>query len=336
MTGFVAATGKSYLCGDAANDPLYIEGAAGRAQLADGAAARTRTRSSARSTSRARTPTASARRTCSSPRSFAAKSPRPCTRSSCCRRRSTARPRSRSRRSAARSPCRWTTSWRRRRRCSTATSATTRRWPTSCGKSWPAPAPSSRASRRWARTWRPAGRPPARHRGQHPSPAQGPARPGRRQRRARPPVGPRAARPLGLRGRDGPRRPGSAHHGPAGHLRRHPRRHPPARPALATRSTASCARPSRRPASILMTAYGYDPSHTLVKARQDGLRFVLYKPFRVDQLLAALEGPGAGARQAAGSRAGRSRDSAIDRFATRPIAKRSIANAQSHIDRLES
>ncbi len=42
---------------------------------------------------------------------------------------------------------------------------------------------------------------------------------------------------------------------------------------------------------ILMTAYGYDPSHTLVKARQDGLRFVLYKPFRIDQLLAVLEGP---------------------------------------------
>jgi hypothetical protein len=40
-----------------------------------------------------------------------------------------------------------------------------------------------------------------------------------------------------------------------------------------------------------MTAYGYDPSHTLVKARQDGLRFVLYKPFRIDQLLVALEGP---------------------------------------------
>jgi CheY-like chemotaxis protein len=42
---------------------------------------------------------------------------------------------------------------------------------------------------------------------------------------------------------------------------------------------------------ILMTAYGYDPSHTLVKARQDGLRTVLFKPFRIDQLLAALEGP---------------------------------------------
>ncbi len=39
---------------------------------------------------------------------------------------------------------------------------------------------------------------------------------------------------------------------------------------------------------ILMTSYGYDPSHTLVKARQDGLRHVLFKPFRVDQLLNAL------------------------------------------------
>jgi CheY-like chemotaxis protein len=42
---------------------------------------------------------------------------------------------------------------------------------------------------------------------------------------------------------------------------------------------------------ILMTAYGYDPSHTLVKARQDGPCFVLFKPFRIDQLLNALEGP---------------------------------------------
>jgi DNA-binding NtrC family response regulator len=40
---------------------------------------------------------------------------------------------------------------------------------------------------------------------------------------------------------------------------------------------------------ILMTAYGYDPSHSIVKARQEGLRYVLYKPFRVDQLLDTLE-----------------------------------------------
>ncbi|MBL8798447.1 MAG: response regulator [Planctomycetia bacterium] len=42
---------------------------------------------------------------------------------------------------------------------------------------------------------------------------------------------------------------------------------------------------------ILMTAFGYDPSHAIVKCRQEGLRFVLYKPFRVDQLLDALESP---------------------------------------------
>jgi CheY-like chemotaxis protein len=50
---------------------------------------------------------------------------------------------------------------------------------------------------------------------------------------------------------------------------------------------------------ILMTGYGYDPTHALVKARQDGLRFVLFKPFRVDQLRDALATPtadGAGSR----------------------------------------
>jgi CheY-like chemotaxis protein/GAF domain-containing protein len=42
---------------------------------------------------------------------------------------------------------------------------------------------------------------------------------------------------------------------------------------------------------ILMTVFGYDPSHAIVKCRQEGLRAVLYKPFRVDQLLDALEKP---------------------------------------------
>jgi CheY-like chemotaxis protein len=44
---------------------------------------------------------------------------------------------------------------------------------------------------------------------------------------------------------------------------------------------------------ILMTAYGYDPSHSIVKARQEGLRAVLFKPFRIDQLISALESPDA-------------------------------------------
>jgi len=41
---------------------------------------------------------------------------------------------------------------------------------------------------------------------------------------------------------------------------------------------------------VLMTSYGYDPHHSLVKARQDGLKHVLFKPFRVDQLRDALAG----------------------------------------------
>jgi CheY-like chemotaxis protein/GAF domain-containing protein len=48
---------------------------------------------------------------------------------------------------------------------------------------------------------------------------------------------------------------------------------------------------------ILMTGFGYDPTHSIVKARQMGLESVLYKPFRLDQLLTAVEkavgGPGA-------------------------------------------
>jgi CheY-like chemotaxis protein len=45
---------------------------------------------------------------------------------------------------------------------------------------------------------------------------------------------------------------------------------------------------------ILMTGFGYDPEHAIVKARQDGLHWVLYKPFRVDQLLDALTKPDPG------------------------------------------
>jgi len=40
---------------------------------------------------------------------------------------------------------------------------------------------------------------------------------------------------------------------------------------------------------ILMTAFGYDPGHSIVKARQAGLQAVLYKPFRLDQLLSTVE-----------------------------------------------
>ncbi len=40
---------------------------------------------------------------------------------------------------------------------------------------------------------------------------------------------------------------------------------------------------------VLMTGFGYDPGHSIVKARQEGLRHVLYKPFRLDQLVSVVE-----------------------------------------------
>ncbi len=40
---------------------------------------------------------------------------------------------------------------------------------------------------------------------------------------------------------------------------------------------------------VLMTGFGYDPGHSIVKARQAGVDLVLFKPFRVDQLLDTVE-----------------------------------------------
>ena len=42
---------------------------------------------------------------------------------------------------------------------------------------------------------------------------------------------------------------------------------------------------------VLMTGFGYDPFHTIVNARKAGLPTwaVLFKPFRLDQLLSAVE-----------------------------------------------
>lgn len=39
---------------------------------------------------------------------------------------------------------------------------------------------------------------------------------------------------------------------------------------------------------VLMTAFGYDPSHSIVRARREGLAAVLFKPFKVEQLLTEL------------------------------------------------
>jgi len=40
---------------------------------------------------------------------------------------------------------------------------------------------------------------------------------------------------------------------------------------------------------ILMTGFGYDAGHSIVKSRQRGLKSVLYKPFRREQLLSEVE-----------------------------------------------
>jgi two-component system, sensor histidine kinase SagS len=39
---------------------------------------------------------------------------------------------------------------------------------------------------------------------------------------------------------------------------------------------------------ILMTGFGYDPNHSIVRASQEGLQAVLFKPFKVGQLLAEV------------------------------------------------
>ncbi|MFO0973192.1 MAG: response regulator [Phycisphaerae bacterium] len=39
---------------------------------------------------------------------------------------------------------------------------------------------------------------------------------------------------------------------------------------------------------LLMTGFGYDPNHSIVRARREGLAGVLFKPFKVDQLLDEL------------------------------------------------
>jgi len=37
-----------------------------------------------------------------------------------------------------------------------------------------------------------------------------------------------------------------------------------------------------------MTGFGYDPNHSIVRARREGLAAVLFKPFKVDQLLGEI------------------------------------------------
>ena len=114
---------------------------------------------------------------------------------------------------------------------------------------------------------------------------------GGRRRRKRPRRRPHPAGTLRLRGRDGPRRQRGPVHGPR----------------LIDGEYDVIIADIRLPdmtgyelmlklqelvdvvPMVLMTGFGWDPGHSIVKARQAGLQAVLYKPFRLDQLLGAIE-----------------------------------------------
>ncbi|MBN1326630.1 MAG: response regulator [Candidatus Cloacimonetes bacterium] len=40
---------------------------------------------------------------------------------------------------------------------------------------------------------------------------------------------------------------------------------------------------------IMMTGFGYDPNHTVVKSRKSGLRDVIYKPFDINKLILLIK-----------------------------------------------
>ena len=40
---------------------------------------------------------------------------------------------------------------------------------------------------------------------------------------------------------------------------------------------------------IMMTGFGYDPNHVLVRAKSDGLQEILYKPFELDKLIEVID-----------------------------------------------
>lgn len=40
---------------------------------------------------------------------------------------------------------------------------------------------------------------------------------------------------------------------------------------------------------IMMTGFGYDPNHAVVKSKKDGLQDVVFKPFDIEKLLKKIE-----------------------------------------------
>ncbi len=51
---------------------------------------------------------------------------------------------------------------------------------------------------------------------------------------------------------------------------------------------AAVSRKAHKAPVILMTGFGYDPNHSIVRASQEGLQAVLFKPFKVEQLLSEV------------------------------------------------
>ena len=51
---------------------------------------------------------------------------------------------------------------------------------------------------------------------------------------------------------------------------------------------AAARKKAERLPVILMTGFGYDPHHSVVRASQEGLQAVLFKPFKVNQLLSEV------------------------------------------------
>lgn len=64
---------------------------------------------------------------------------------------------------------------------------------------------------------------------------------------------------------------------------------------------AAAKRKAHIPPVILMTGFGYDPNHSIVRASQEGLQAVLFKPFKVAQLLTEVRKALQGAHQPAAS-----------------------------------
>jgi CheY-like chemotaxis protein len=51
---------------------------------------------------------------------------------------------------------------------------------------------------------------------------------------------------------------------------------------------AAAKKANPRTPVILTTGFGYDPNHSIIRARREGLAAVLFKPFKVDQLLSEI------------------------------------------------